>query len=74
MDFHNPQIQKNIEQVLGKPEDIVLHAPIPFQLGYAIGGRADVYLYKKHINGTVYITGDLIGQEQKISDAGNFEC
>ncbi|MDR1622908.1 MAG: hypothetical protein LBS00_11090 [Synergistaceae bacterium] len=73
MEFNSPQIQEKIEQILGKPENMVLHAPVPFQLGYDVGGRADVYLYKNHIDGTVYVTGDLIGQKQQSSDAGNFE-
>ena len=73
MDFNSPEIQEGIEQILGKPEDIVLHSPVPFQLGYDAGGRADVYLYKNHIDGTVYVTGDLIGEKQKSSDAGNYE-
>jgi hypothetical protein len=73
MEFNSPQIQENIEKILGKSENIVLHAPVPFQLGWNLGGRADVYLYKNHIDGIVYVTSDLIGQEQKRSDAGNYE-
>jgi hypothetical protein len=73
MEFNSPQIQEKYEQILGKPDNIVLHAPIPFQLGWNAGGCADVYLYKNHIDGIVYVTGDLIGQKQKNSDAGNFE-
>ena len=73
MEFNSPQIQEKIEQILGKPENVVLHSPVPFQLGWDAGGRADVYLYKNHIDGVVYVTGDLIGQKQKNSDAGNFE-
>jgi hypothetical protein len=73
MEFNSPQIQEKIEQILGKPENIVLHSPVPCQLGYDAGGRSDVYLYKNHIDGIIYVTGDLIGQKQKNSDAGNFE-
>ena len=73
MEFNSPQIQEKIEQILGKPGDSVLHSPVPFHLGYDMGGRADVYLYKNHVNGIVYITGDLIGEKQKSSDAGNYE-
>jgi len=73
MDFSSPQIQEKIEQILGKPESIVIHAHVPFHLGYNAGGRADVFLYKNHLDGIVYITGDLIGQKQKSSDAGNYE-
>lgn len=32
-----------------------------------------MYLFKKHIDGIVYITGDLIGKKQQPSDAGNYE-
>jgi hypothetical protein len=73
MEFNSPQVQEKIEQILGKSENIVLHSPVPFQFGYDLGGRADVYLYKNHIDGIVYVTGDLIGQKQRCSDAGNFE-
>jgi hypothetical protein len=73
MEFNSPRIQEKIEQILGKPENVVLHSPVPFQLGYDAGGRADVYLYKNHIDGIVYVTGDLTGQKQKSSDAGNYE-
>lgn len=73
MDFNSPQIQEKFEYILGKPDNMVLHSPVPFQLGWDMGGRADVYMYKNHLDGIVYVTGDLIGQKQKNSDAGNFE-
>jgi hypothetical protein len=71
--FDNPKIQEKIKEILGEPFDSVLHAKIPFDFGWDNGGRADVYLFKKHIVGTVYITGDLIGKKQQPSDAGNYE-
>ena len=73
MKFNSTQIQENIEKILGKADDVVLHSPVPFEQGYDMGGRADIYLYKRHIDGIVYVTGDLIGQKQKNSDAGNYE-
>jgi hypothetical protein len=73
MEFNSPQIQEKIEQILGESDNFVSHALVPFYLGWHLGGRADVYHYRNHIDGIVYITGDLIGEEQKISDAGNYE-
>ena len=73
MDFNSPQIQENIERILGKADNIVLHSAVPFKYGYEMDGRADVYQYRNHINGVVYVTGDLIGQKQKASDAGKYE-
>lgn len=32
-----------------------------------------ITLFDKHTNGFVYVTGDLIGEKQKKSDAGNYE-
>ena len=73
MTFDNPRIQEKLKEILGKPHETVLHAVVPFDFGWDAGGAADVYIYKNHIDGVVYITGDLIGQEQQISDAGNYE-
>lgn len=73
MTYDNPTIQEKLKGILGEPHDTVLHALVPFDFGWDNGGAADVYLYKKHIDGVVYITGDLIGKEQQESDAGNYE-
>jgi len=67
------KIQENIEKVLGRAEENVLHSSVPFKMGYNMGGRSDIYLFKSHINGIAYVTGDLIGLKQKNSDAGNYE-
>jgi hypothetical protein len=71
--FENPQIQNKIEKYLGKQHNKVFHSPVLFELGMDIGGGADVLVYKKAIKGITYITGDLIGNKQKKSDAGNYE-
>lgn len=56
--------------VLGEPEDGVFHAPIPFYLG----GTADVIAFRHHVDGIVYVTNDLIGDEQQIqNEDGYFE-
>lgn len=73
MGFNSHQIQESIEKILGKADEVVMHSSVPFDLGYDIGGGADIYLYKNHVDGIVYVTGDLIGQEQEPSDAGNYE-
>jgi Suppressor of fused protein (SUFU) len=47
-----------LESVLGPCHDQVLHAPVPFYLG----GRADVVVFLKHLDGAVYVTSDLSGK------------
>ena len=73
LNFDNSKIQENLNKLLGKQYEKVLHSIVPFDFGYDVGGASDVYIYKNHINGIVYITGDLFGKEQAKSDAGNYE-
>lgn len=73
IDFYNDEIQEQIENVLGKHFDTVLHSPVPFDMGFDIGGGADVYIYKNHIDGEVYLTTDLIGKKQAKNSIGNYE-
>ena len=73
VNFYNEEIQKQIETVLGQPSDTVLHSVVPFQMGWDIGGRADVYIFKNHIKGEVYLTADLIGEKQVKNSIGNYE-
>ena len=73
IEFDNPDIQKKLNIILGESTDTVMHAITPFNFGWENGGRADVFMYRKHIDGIVYITGDLFGKDQKPSDAGNYE-
>jgi len=63
-----------VEKVLGKSEEMVGHALIPFQLGVDIGGAADVLYFRHHIAGRVCITSELIGCEEQVPNAlGNYE-
>jgi len=73
VNFDNANIQDKLTEILGNQSDTVLHAVIPFEFGWENGGLADVYIYEQHIPGIIYITGDLIGKNQKPSDAGNYE-
>jgi len=73
VNFYDEEIQKHIEAILGKSSDNVLHSPIPFQMGWDNGGRADVYIYKNHIKGEAYLTADLIGEKQAKNAIGNYE-
>jgi hypothetical protein len=72
LSFYDDAVQEEIERILG-PHDSVFHAPVPFDMGYDIGGRSDVPIFENHVPGLVYITSDLIGRKQKKSDAGNYE-
>jgi hypothetical protein len=71
--FNDSIVQQFMNFTLGKPIDIVFHATVPFHFGYDAGGAADVYQYKRPDGNINYITGDLIGEPQKSSDAGNYE-
>ena len=73
IDFYNDEIQREIENVLGEHDDTVLHSPVPFDLGFDIGGGADVYIYKNHIDGVAYLTTDLTGKKQVGNSLGNYE-
>jgi len=59
-----------LESVLGKSDDMVLTAFLPFHLG----GQADVLLFHKHIAGRVAATCVLLGEpSQKKNELGVFE-
>jgi hypothetical protein len=48
--------QRSLDAALGPMEDTVIHAIIP----YFIGGSLDLYPYRRHIPGTVYVTQELL--------------
>ncbi len=73
MTFENPTIQEKLKEILEELDNTVLHGVVPFDFGWDNGEAADVYIFKKHIDGVVYVTGNLIGQKQKTSDAANYE-
>jgi hypothetical protein len=63
-----------IEVVLGKCEDLVGHAVIPFQIGCEMGGAADIVYFRHHLPGRVSVTCELIGCEGQVpNDLGNYE-
>ena len=47
--------QKALDAALGKMEDTVIHAIIP----YFLGGTLDLYPFRRHIPGTLYVTQEL---------------
>lgn len=66
--------QKAIEKVLGSMDDVVRHATIPFEVGYKLGGAADVVSFSKGLDGIAYVTADLIGNEKQIpNQLGSYE-
>jgi hypothetical protein len=63
-----------MEKVLGRPDDIVGHVVIPFQMGADIGGAADVVYFRHHVDGVVCATSELIGcDDQRANSLGNYE-
>jgi hypothetical protein len=62
--------QAALESVLGPADDLVLHAPVPFHLG----GQADVLTFRRHIDGRLAATCELLGEgSQKRNLQGTFE-
>lgn len=62
------------EAVFGPQADSVLHAPIPFSFGYDAGGSPDVVMFPTFLDGTLYMTADLIGsKDQPPNSAGQYE-
>ncbi len=61
----------SLSQILGKPADTVLHAPVPFQLG----GAADVLCFPQAVAGMAYVTAELTGEDvgQIPNSMGNYE-
>jgi len=57
--------------ILGKPGDMVFHAPVPFQLG----GFADVLPFPDYVPGATYVTAELTGEDvgQRPSSMGHYE-
>ena len=59
-----------LESVLGPSDDSVLHSPVPFELG----GPADVLIFREHVEGVVYVTAGVIGDEDALpGDGGQYE-
>jgi hypothetical protein len=60
-----------LASVLGKPEDMVLHAIMAFQLG----GAADVMRFPAFVPGQTYVTAELTGADcgQKPTTIGSYE-
>lgn len=62
------------EAAFGPQADSVLHAAIPFFLGYDVGGSPDVVMFRKFLDGMLYMTADLIGSgDQLPNSAGQYE-
>ncbi len=59
-----------LQSILGPSEDMVFHAVQPLFLG----GFADVVEFRKCVNGSAYVTSDLIGENgQQPNVLGNYE-
>lgn len=72
LSFYDNEVQQHIVGKLGKCVHL-FEPPNPFHVGHKGGGGATIHLYVHPADGTIYMTGDLIGQKQKKSDAGNYE-
>lgn len=55
------QKQAALEAALGPMESYVLHAMIPF----ALGGTLDLYPFRRHIPGTLYVTQELFTADKR---------
>ena len=55
-------------------DDEVLHSAVPFEVGFGLGGAADVVSFSQNIDGMAYVTSDLVGNDkQKPKLLGNYE-
>jgi len=61
-----------LERVLGKSEEIVGHALVPFYMGSDVGGAADLLYFRKHVAGSISVTADLIGYDTLPRNAQGF--
>jgi hypothetical protein len=62
--------QTAFEGVFGPADDTVLHSPVPFYLD----GAADVLVFRKHNEGVVFVTADLIGDDRsRPNSLGQYE-
>lgn len=60
--------------VFGQQSDMVLHAAVPFFMGQDIGGKPDVVMFPNFLEGTLYMTAALIGDEdQPPNSHGKYE-
>jgi hypothetical protein len=57
-----------IERVLGKSDDVVGHASIPFSLGADLGGAADIIYFRGHVPGIIAVTSELIGCDEQVKN------
>src|SRR3990172_4485853 len=63
-----------MESVLGETDEILGHAPVPFDFGPENGGAADIVFFRHHLDGIVYVTCELIGRDDTIPNTlGNYE-
>lgn len=65
--------QSALDDALGQMHEFVIHATIPF----FVGGALDLYLFRRHIPGTLYVTQELFTWDKesrpKPSRQGYFE-
>ena len=63
-----------LERAFGKSADVILHSVVPFVFGFEQGGRADVVQFREYVDGTVYVTCDLLGSEEQVPNRlGTYE-
>lgn len=60
-----------LARILGKPGEMVFHAPVPFELG----GFADVLPFPDYVPGATYVTAGLTGEDvgQRPCSLGHYE-
>lgn len=63
-----------LESVLGKADETILHAAVPFSAGFEAGGGADVLQFHQAFEGVAYVTAELIGNPSLVkADFGGYE-
>jgi hypothetical protein len=62
------------EAEFGPMDDMVRHSNIPFEMGEAAGGLANVVYFRQHVPGVLAVTSELIGVDGQVPNGlGNYE-
>lgn len=64
---------EGMKGAFGASAGSVLHAAIPFEIGQDLGGSPNFMMFPEFTDGTLYVTADLIGSEQKPNSVGQYE-
>jgi hypothetical protein len=63
-----------LESLLGKPLANIGHSSVPFDMGFDVGGGADVVYFRAQQRGRIAVTAELTGRSDQVTGTlGSFE-